>query len=109
MMDKSVKTAANLAELWLSGDYMERKLLQDILFPEGVVYDKKNDLLRASRVNEVMSLIRDISDFLDNKKGDNSAENFAMSPVVDRTGLEPVISIADFWSIGLIGLWHLGL
>jgi hypothetical protein len=82
MMDKSVKTAANLAELWLSGDYMERKLLQDILFPEGVVYDKKNDLLRASRVNAVMSLIRDISDFLDNKKGDDSSENFAMSPVV---------------------------
>jgi hypothetical protein len=61
-----------------------------------VVYDKKNDLLRASRVNEVMLLIRDISDFLDNKKGDNSSEKFAMSPVVDRTVLHSCLLSQDF-------------
>ena len=91
MLDKSVQIAANLAEMWLSGDYAERKIFQDILFPEGIVYDKKNDSFRASRVNEVMLLIRDISNFLGTKKGDHSLENFAMSPSVVRTGIEPVL------------------
>ena len=91
LFDKGVEMASNLSEYWLSATYEERVTLQNILFPEGIVYDRKNNLLRASRVNEAIRLISEISNDLNNKKGDYSAFEYAVSPSVVRRGIEPLL------------------
>jgi site-specific DNA recombinase len=49
--------AANLSPFWLSSDYNNKQLLQYMLFPEGVLYSKKNDGVRTPRVNGLFQAI----------------------------------------------------
>lgn len=93
LFDKAVEMAANLTDFWVFGTYEERISLQNILFPDGIVYDKKNNLLRACRENEAFRLIRQISHFLDKKEGENGTFEYAVSPSVVPTGIEPASKV----------------
>ena len=54
---KGVEMAANLSQLWISSDYTNKQLLQYVLFPEGLLYSKKNDGVRTPRVNSLFQAI----------------------------------------------------
>ena len=43
------------------GDYEERKMALDILFPEGIIYDKNNEGFRTSQINAVIDVIAALS------------------------------------------------
>jgi site-specific DNA recombinase len=91
LIDKGVKIASDLANLWVSGDYEERKTVQEILFPEGVVFDKENDSFRTSKINFVVSLIANMSMDYTGKNKRQASEFLNLSPSVVRTGIEPVL------------------
>lgn len=86
----SLKMAAELAPMWVSGDYHERQKLQKLVFPQGVEYDKENDHYRTPRTNAVFQLMRSLSaENRGNKKGQTSNKT-DLSCLVAGTGLEPV-------------------
>ncbi|MFY0689101.1 MAG: recombinase family protein [Cyclobacteriaceae bacterium] len=90
IIEKASILATNISHAWLNGTYSNQKSLQEMLFPEGIVFDFKNKQARTTRVNTIFNLTNSLSMFYEaNKKGTNI--NFDVCPsVVAGTGLEPV-------------------
>ena len=40
-VEKGLNISENISQLWISADYYEKQKLQYMLFPEGLLYDKK--------------------------------------------------------------------
>ncbi len=91
LIDKAIAFSSELASCWQEGDYEERKMVQNILFPEGIIFDKKSDAFRTSQVNVVIGLIAEISANYNQKNRRQVNHNFDLSPSVVRTGIEPVL------------------
>ncbi len=84
LLDEYVVFASELANCWRNGDYEERKIVQNILFPEGILFDKKIDAFRTSQVNEVIRLIAQISKNYGKKNRRQVNDIDDLSPSVDR-------------------------
>ena len=85
----SLTTASNLLKMWDLGSYTVKENLQYMVFPEGILYDRQNDLFRTKRVNAVLQLIACLSSSSAiNKKGQNSNKT-ALSNWAPPPGLEP--------------------
>ena len=50
-VEKGLKIAQNINQMWASGDFYDKQKLQYMLFPEGMLYDKENGAIRTSKVN----------------------------------------------------------
>lgn len=60
-IDIAVATASRLGNLWEESDYNMKQKLQNLVFPEGVLYNKKNGQCRTTRVNFIFEIIACIS------------------------------------------------
>lgn len=93
-LDKCIETAiqysSKLPSMWTMGGYEAKQKLQYLLFPEGIVYNKKNDHCRTPRVNAVFSYIIALSSLSGKKITGNSSNDEDVSRLVARTGIEPV-------------------
>ena len=89
-LKKAVKLAKSLALLWSEGAFRTKRAVQNMVFPEGILFDFKNKVSRTNRVNVIFTLTHLISgDFTKNKKGkEDKIINFPL--VVAGTGLEPM-------------------
>ncbi|MFM7671031.1 MAG: hypothetical protein ACKO6Q_00355, partial [Bacteroidota bacterium] len=56
-VEKGLKYAQNLRQLWVSSDYHEQQRLQYLVFPEGMLYSKKNDEVLIKRINTLLGQI----------------------------------------------------
>ncbi len=54
-IDAAIHFSSKLATGWDLGDYADKMALQFLVFPEGMLYNRKNDECRTTRVNEVFS------------------------------------------------------
>ena len=68
--------SSNLTKIWDLGDYYQKQIFQNIIFPDGLVYDSKNDHYRTPKVNSVIGYISEIARDLENKKS-RSFKNFS--------------------------------
>ena len=68
--------SSNLTKIWDLGDYYQKQIFQNTIFPDGLVYDSKNDHYRTPKVNSVIGYISEIARDLDNKKS-RSFKNFS--------------------------------
>ncbi len=93
LIEKGVVFASELANCWLNGDYEERQTVQNILFPEGIIYDKENDTYRTSSVNKVIELITELSATYTRKNERQTKISSDLSPSVAPTGIEPVSKV----------------
>ena len=88
-VSKCLSIAQNLSQTWISAEYEHKQSLQKLVFPEGILYNKKNGAVRTPRVNSLFEAIPLlISDWEGKEKGDSS-KNRLKSNVVPRTGFEP--------------------
>jgi site-specific DNA recombinase len=70
LVDHSLEIIANLSDFWLSGDYDNKRNLQELLFPGGILFDKQFNNYRTPNVNSVLQLTHSISnDLTGNKNG----------------------------------------
>ncbi len=69
----ALKIRSNPLLLWGSSNYDKKKVFQNLLFPEGIYYNRDLDQSRTTRINSFFSLIASISrDLEGNKKRDFS-------------------------------------
>jgi len=69
-VNKALEIMSNLVNLWLSGGSKEKKNIQNLLFPKGLLYDRKIDHYRTDEVNPVLALTYSFSESLrQNKNG----------------------------------------
>ena len=82
--------SSNLTKIWDLGDYYQKQIFQNTIFPDGLVYDSKNDHYRTPKVNSVIGYISEIARDLENKKS-RSFKNFSKKTgPVPGMGLEPI-------------------
>lgn len=84
-----LKFCLNPSKWWESGTIGERTILQNIIFPNGIIYDRKNDRVRTNRINMLFSPIPELVKRLrGNKKGETiKLDNFSL--LVIPLGFEP--------------------
>ncbi len=85
-------------EAFASSNLDNKMKLQKIVFPEGLTYDRPNEVYRTSRVNSVILQIAHLAKVSDGKKNGNSSKNKKNSQIVPRAGIEPAryLSITGF-------------
>ena len=71
LSQKDMNMAKKISQLWISSDYYEKQQLQYLLFPEGMLYDKKNDTVRTLRINTLFREIAVQARVLAKTKNDN--------------------------------------
>ena len=81
--------SVNLSKTWELGDYYQKQQFQNMLFPNGLVYDSENNDYRTPKINSVISYIAYLSRDLENKKSRNSRKKSKNSGLVPGAGVEP--------------------
>ena len=82
--------SANLAPVWALGDYYQKQIFQNTVFPKGLVYDSKIEHYRTPIVNDVIGCVAHTSKVLEEIKKPDSLNLSEKSGLVLGTGLEPV-------------------
>ena len=96
---KALKICSNLSNLLVSADYDGKRNLQEILFPGGIMYDKKIDDYRTINVNVIIELTRLFSNNSEHEKSGQSKNFLDLSASVPKAGIEPAhLSVHDFES-----------
>ncbi len=87
-IDKAIEYALNLPVLWESGNLEEKKRIQRMVFPEGIIYDFQNDYYRTERVNQLFGVIPVLAGELAKKRKATSVSFDSLSLFVAGTRLE---------------------
>lgn len=88
-VDLALHYSCNLPLLWESGDIETKRAVQFMVFPEGILYDFKNNAFRTPRVNLIFDSINSLSsNYVANKKENQHYLN-EDSLLVESEGFEP--------------------
>ena len=88
-IEKAVKLALNLPKLWVFGNLEEKRRLQKLVFPEGILYNREKDTYRTFRVNTIFKLIPMIAEEIRGKENGANSNFKNLSRLVPRMGVEP--------------------
>jgi hypothetical protein len=83
-----INYASRLGTTWDLAGYEEKQKLQFLVFPEGILYNRKNDECRTPRVNEVFRQMAGLAQVLAENKNENNTSVLFSSPFVQRSGVE---------------------
>lgn len=92
---RSVELASELPSLWTSSDYSRKQKLQNLIFPEGIYYNKKNNESRTTKINSVFLSIARLQQLSGQKNNGLQSEFSLKSVSVASTGIEPVPSESE--------------
>jgi hypothetical protein len=56
-IDKSLELSCNLHKIWELGNYSEKQQLQNLLFPNEIIYSREKDSCRTTKSTSVLELI----------------------------------------------------
>lgn len=84
----TVKLSCKLNTMWSCSNFDMKQKLQRLVFPEGVIYDFKNDTYRTCKVNSVFSAIAGQARLLEEKKSGLSPYYNEKSASVSGSRLE---------------------
>lgn len=92
-LQRAIKWCCNLPVMWELAPVLEKEVLQKLIFPEGLAFDKKNMVFRTGRVNEIVRLSTDVSkEIEDNEKGPITNQSHR-SLLAVRGGFEPPVRL----------------
>ena len=89
-IDVAMVMSCRLGVLWRNGDFENKQMLQKLIFPNGVLYDKNLGTYRTDNENEVFALFRRLSADYMNYKTKTKTEFLQSSPLVALRGIEPL-------------------
>lgn len=92
LINYACKLACNLVEMWESGDFYQKQIFQNTLFPSGLGYDAKMNHYRTPKFNSVIEYIAGLSRGLEGIKKPDFSKTIEKSGLVPPTGIEPVRS-----------------
>ncbi len=91
-IDTAVSITSQLDRLWIESEYNMKQKLQNLVFSEGISYDRENRQCRTGRANLIFGIVVCISEGIKNKKTEQSDGLSDLSGFVAKTGVEPVTS-----------------
>ena len=87
--DQVIKICLNPLNLWRSGDIEKKSMLQNFMFPDGIIYDGKSGRVRTTRINALFTLIPRIAKLLEKNKSGNPINFDQISALVTTAGFKP--------------------
>jgi site-specific DNA recombinase len=99
------KLTANLTPVWASGDYYQKQIFQNVVFPNGLVYDSKIEHYRTPEINSVIGGVAQLSKGLGELKKSDSQNLFEKSDLVPPSRpnmnelLEDTRELARIWDL----------
>jgi site-specific DNA recombinase len=81
---QAAQLCSKLPSLWQHSDYAEKEILQKLVFPEGIFYNKKNQSVRTAKINEVFCQIARLSGVLGLKAKGLSVTKNTKSPFAEK-------------------------
>ncbi|MBR6179587.1 MAG: recombinase family protein [Prevotella sp.] len=87
-IDEAIAMSCKLGTLWEQGDFLSRQKLQNLLFPNGIYFDKNTDNYRTETENEVFKTFRLFSASCEIGKEKATSEFLRLSPNVGMRRLE---------------------
>ncbi len=87
-IDKAIAMSCKLGTLWNNGDFEIRQKLQNLLFPNGILFDKEMDDYRTENENEVLRVFKRFSSICRVEKEKAITEFLQLSPAVGKRRLE---------------------
>ena len=88
-VDKCIKLSLELPSLWRKANFGRKQRIQNLLFPEGIHYNRKNDDYRTTRINLLFSTIPYLTGLVERYKNGDSAFSDEIPTWVGPPGLEP--------------------
>ena len=79
----------NILKLWQIANLGNKKRIQNLTFPNGLIYNKENDDIEPISINEFIFLLNSKSDSYKDKKKRQTIKNNDLSLLVPGAGLEP--------------------
>ena len=92
-LEKSVKKcleiAQNLSSTWVSAPFDSKQRLQQLVFPEGIMVNKKEGVVRTARVNSLFAEIGPLQRVVARKEKGNLNKDYLLPSSVPTKGIEP--------------------
>ncbi len=88
-VEKCLGIAQNISRAWVTAGFDNKRVLQNLIFPEGIMYNKEKGVVRTERVNSLFASIPLLQRVLAEKKKGNLVGDYLNSSLVPRTGFEP--------------------
>lgn len=89
VIEKSLEIAQNISSAWVSASFEKKQKLQNLVFPEGLLYNKVKGVVRTPRVNSLFASIEPLVRVLAENKNGDSIKNRQKFSSVPGTGFEP--------------------
>ncbi len=77
----------NISQAWISAEYEKKQHLQKMVFPEGIMYNKQNGVVRTSKVNLIFNEIPLLVSLCAKKEKGDSVKNRLKSNYVPFAGI----------------------
>ena len=87
-----IVTASELGSLWQTSSFDIQQKIQNLAFPEGVKWDREQDIPRTDVENEALRVIRLLSRAYKDSKNEKTGKSFDFPALVAGGGLEPPTS-----------------
>ncbi len=89
-IDKAIDYAAKLTPLWEHSDYAGKQVLQNLVFPDGIYYNRKNEGCRTPKVNGVFRYISTLAGITGHEKSGSFNQDDDTAALVGAIGVEPM-------------------
>ncbi len=87
--ETGVSISSKLATGWTSREVSVKEKLQNLVFPEGIVYDFDNQRFQTPKTNELFQLIADLNCISEDDINKQGGIKATLSSLVGKTGFEP--------------------
>jgi hypothetical protein len=94
-VEKGLLHAQDLYQTWVLSDYYGKRKLQYLVFPDGMMYDKKTDNVLTNRINALFSEIALQASVCDKSKKDNLLKNCLFGSNVDLATIDSNLLYKD--------------
>ncbi len=95
-VQEAIKFSGKLNVIWDSSDIGTKETLQKLIFPDGIVLDRKNESFRPISTNTIFQLIaRQLSNTDEKGKGTKHLCD-DQSPSAERVGFEPTVQFNPY-------------
>ena len=95
--EHAIVISSQLSSLWDNGDYKQKVDIQNLLFPEGVLWDKVNQNYRTIKLNSVFSIINSLPSKYEAGKEKDDNEIAPLSSLVEKRRLERPTPTSRTW------------
>ena len=90
-LEKCLNLSQNVSSTWVLANFEKKRVLQNLVFPEGMWYDKQKGEVRTIKVNSIFQQIPYLQKVVEEKRKGNFDKSCLNSSDVPRTGIEPAL------------------